>query len=112
VHEFGFAQGVLDAVRQRAAGRPVRRVRVRAGVRHRLDEASMAQAFGFVAAGTEADGAALDLVLVPARLACRTCGRDAETYDVLARCPGCAGEAVDLTGGDELVLESLTYVQG
>jgi hydrogenase nickel incorporation protein HypA/HybF len=109
VHEFGLAEGVLDTVRRRAAGRPVSRVRLRAGVRQGVVEASMAQAFRFVAHGTEAEGAVLDLVTVPARLTCRSCGGSAETYDLLARCPGCAADEVELTGGDELVLESLTY---
>jgi len=109
VHEFGLAEGVLDTVRRRAAGRAVRRVRLRAGVRHAIVEASMAHAFELVAAGTEAEGAALELVTVPARLTCRSCGWSGDTVDVLARCPGCGGESVDVTGGDELVLESLTY---
>ena len=59
MHEFGLAEGVLAAVRRRAGGRPVRRVRLRAGVRHGVDADSMAQAFRFVAAGTEAEGAGL-----------------------------------------------------
>jgi hydrogenase nickel incorporation protein HypA/HybF len=109
MHEFGLAEGVLDAVRRRAAGRPVRSVRLRAGARHGVDAVSMSQAFRVVAQGTEAEGATLDLVTVPARLTCRSCGRSAQTFDVLARCPGCDTEAVDIAGGDELVLESLTY---
>ena len=28
---------------------------------------------------------------------------------VLAVCPGCAGENVEITGGDEMTLESITY---
>jgi len=58
VHEFGLCEGVLDAVLTRAAGRPVSEIRVRCGIRHAVDPETMAQAFGFVAAGTEADGAA------------------------------------------------------
>jgi len=112
MHEFGLAEGVLDTVRQRAAGRPVRRVKVRAGIRHGVDEESMAQAFSFVAAGTEADGAALDLVTVPVRVTCRACGEARDTYDVLAVCISCGADTVDLTGGDELVLESLEYTAG
>ncbi len=108
MHEFGFAEAVLDAVRRRAAGRPVRRVRLRAGVRHRLAEPSLVQAFQLLAQGTEAQDAALDVVPVPARLACRSCGCLAETYDPLAGCPSCAG-TVELTGGEELILESVTY---
>jgi hydrogenase nickel incorporation protein HypA/HybF len=111
MHEFGLAEGVLETVRQRAAGRPVSRVRLRAGVRHGVDEESMAQAFTFVAAGTEADGAVLDLIAVPLRLTCPACGYTAETFDVLAVCPRCESDAVDLDGGDELVLEALEYVR-
>jgi hydrogenase nickel incorporation protein HypA/HybF len=109
MHEFGYAEGVLAAVRQRAGGRRVSRVRLRAGVRHRLDEQSLAQAFQWLARDTEAEDAALELVPVPARLACRSCGRVAETYEILAHCGHCAGGAVELAGGDELMLESVTY---
>ncbi len=59
-----------------------------------MDEESLAQAFSFVAEGTEAASAAVTLVTVPATIACRACGLTAETYDVLATCPGCAGADV------------------
>ena len=109
MHEYGLAEGVLATVRQRAGGRKVAGIRVRFGVRHAVDEESLAQAFGFVAEGTEAAGAAVKLVTVPAALACRDCGLTAETTDVLAAFPRCAGEDVEITGGDEMTLESITY---
>jgi hydrogenase nickel incorporation protein HypA/HybF len=112
LHEFGLAEGIVDAVRRRAGGRPVRLVRLRAGVRHAIDPSSMAQAFAALARGTEAEGATLDLVTVPARLRCGACGRSTPIFDVLARCPACDAEAVNVVGGDELVLESLTYAAG
>ena len=107
MHEYGLAEGVLATVRQRADGRKVAGIRVRFGVRHAVDAESMAQAFSFVAEGTEAAGAAVDLVTVPATITCRDCGLDAETSDVLAVCPRCAGEDVEITGGDEMTLEAL-----
>ena len=109
MHEFGLAEGVLDAVQRRAGGRPVRRVRLRAGIRHGVDPESMAQAFQFVSGGTEAEGAVLDVVPIPVQLTCRSCGYAEDTLDLLAACPQCHGDAVDLAGGDELVLESLEY---
>ena len=109
MHEYGLAEGVLATVRQRADGRKVAGIRVRFGVRHAVDEESMAQAFSFVAEGTEAAGAAVELVTVPATITCRDCGLAAETSDVLAACPRCAGEDVEITGGDEMTLESITY---
>jgi len=110
MHEYGLAEGVLATVRQRAAGRKVAAIQVRFGVRHAVDEESLAQAFGFVAEGTEAAGAAVTLVTVPATITCQDCGLTAETTDVLAAaCPRCAGEDVKITGGDEMTLESITY---
>ena len=109
MHEYGLAEGVLATVRQRADGRKVAGIKVRFGVRHAVDAESLSQAFGFVAADTEAADAIVDLVTVPATLICRDCGTVAETADVLAACPRCAGEDVEITGGDEMTLESITY---
>ena len=112
MHEFGLCEGVLAAVQTRAAGRPVSGIRVRCGVRHAVDPETMAQAFSFIAAGTEADGAVVDVVTVPAHVRCRACGAASESEDVLATCPRCRGTDVDISGGDELMLESLSYRPG
>jgi hydrogenase nickel incorporation protein HypA/HybF len=109
VHEFGLCEGVLEAVQKRAAGRQVAGIRVRCGVRHAVDPESMAQAFGMLATGTEADGAAVEVVTVPATVSCRGCGADSESADMLAVCPRCGSADVEVNGGDELTLESVTY---
>jgi len=110
MHEFGLCEGVLAAVRQRADGRRVAGIRVRFGVRHAVDSESLAQAFSMVAEGTEAAGAAVELVTVPATITCADCGFSGETTDLLATCPRCAGSDVRISGGDEMVLESIRYV--
>jgi hydrogenase nickel incorporation protein HypA/HybF len=112
MHEFGLCEGVLDAVRQRAGGRRVTGVRVRFGVRHAVDEESLAQAFAMMAEGTEAAGAAVELVTVPATIVCPDCGFSGETTDLLATCPRCASPGARISGGDEMVLESITYAAG
>ena len=109
MHEFGLCEGILDAVRTRAAGRPVSGIRVRCGIRHAVDPDTMAQAFGFIAAGTEAADATVDVTTVPATVTCRDCGAVSETTDVLTVCPRCQGSDVEVSGGDELTLESVRY---
>ncbi len=109
MHEFGLCEGVLESVQTRAGGRPVAGIRVRCGVRHAVDPDAMAQAFSLVAAGTEAAGAAVEVVTVPATVTCRDCGTASETADLLAVCPRCHSTSVELSGGDELVLESVRY---
>ena len=109
MHEFGLCEGVLDAVRQRAQGRQVAAVRVRFGVRHAVDPESLAQAFAMMAEGTEAAGAAVELVTVPANVSCPDCGFRGETTDLLATCPRCGSGNAEVSGGDEMTLESITY---
>jgi D-sedoheptulose 7-phosphate isomerase len=109
MHEFGLCDGVLDAVRKRAAGRQVAGIRVRCGVRHAVDAASMAHAFSVLAAGTEAAGATVEVVTVPAAVSCRDCGATGESTDLIPVCAKCESVHVDLHGGDELVLESVRY---
>ncbi len=111
MHEVGLAEAILEAVERRAAGRPVARAKVRAGALLRIAPASMDQAFRLVTEGTVAEGAAIDLIVVPARITCRTCGHQDGTVDPLALCPACGGGDVDVTGGDELVLESIEIAE-
>jgi len=109
VHEVGLCEGIVDAVLARAGDRRVTRVRIRAGIRHAVHPESMEQAFRLVADGTEAESAVVELVSVPAQLRCRACGHIAPTHDVIALCPACGGDDVEITGGDELILESIAY---
>ncbi len=109
MHELGLCEGVVQAVRARAAGRTVSRVALRVGAAHAVDEGSLRQAFELVAAGTEADGASLLVTTVPMQMSCAACGAEASSNDPLAVCPSCGSVEVALAGGDELTLESLTY---
>jgi hydrogenase nickel incorporation protein HypA/HybF len=111
MHEYGIAEAVLAAVEKRAAGRPVRRARVRAGVLLRIGEEALNQAFVLASDGTVADGAHLDLVVDPVRLTCRRCERVTESDGLLAVCPACGGTDLAIDGGDELVLESIELVE-
>jgi hydrogenase nickel incorporation protein HypA/HybF len=109
MHELGLCEAIVEAVERRAAGRRVTGVRVRAGALHRVVEPALEQAFPLAAAGTVAEGAQVDLVIVPLRVACRDCGQQEETADPLAACAACGGVDLDVSGGEEFVLESVRY---
>ncbi|WP_345464187.1 hydrogenase maturation nickel metallochaperone HypA [Actinoallomurus oryzae] len=111
VRELGIAGAVLRAVERRAAGRPVRRARVRAGALLHISGPALNQAFITVSDGTVADGAHLDVVVEPVRLGCRSCGRVVTSDRILAVCSGCGGTRLDLHSGDGLVLESVEFTE-
>lgn len=107
MHEIGYTDQILEAVKRRAEGRPVARVRVRAGVQHRIVEASMQQAFDMMAEGTVAEGAIVECIPDPFTVDCHDCGVQSQVADALPSCPGCGGVNVSLSGGQEVVLESI-----
>jgi hydrogenase nickel incorporation protein HypA/HybF len=82
-------------------------VRFRIGALHRVAEPAMAQAFELVAGGTVAEGAEVDLVILPVRVACRGCGAETADADLITVCPRCGATGLDIVGGDELILESI-----
>jgi len=108
MHEIGLCEGIVEVVVRRAGDRTVTGVLVRAGVRQRVVLSSLRQAFAIVAAGTVAEGAVVDLEVAPVTVTCRSCGEVHESLDPLARCEVCDSPDVDITGGDELLVVSLT----
>jgi hydrogenase nickel incorporation protein HypA/HybF len=105
MHETGIVASFLDAVEDRAAGRQVLGVRLRIGALHRVVEPALERAFEVLSRGTVAEGAAVELVTVPARVLCARCGRRSTVAEPVAACPACGATGPELTGGDELVLE-------
>jgi len=108
VHEMGLCQAIVEATLRRAAGRPVRAVRVRVGG-HPVDPQVIAQGFRMAAAGTYAEGAELDLVVEPQTAHCRSCGADSPVTaaTVLVACPRCGGLDMDAPLTEQLVVESI-----
>jgi hydrogenase nickel incorporation protein HypA/HybF len=109
MHEWGFCEGILEAVRRRAAGRRVKRIKVRVGVLHRLEPEAMQQGFSIAAAGSEAEDAILDMSIIPAKSRCRLCLNESEATEIAVLCSNCGGAVIEISGGDDLTLESLEY---
>jgi hydrogenase nickel incorporation protein HypA/HybF len=107
VHEIGLCQSVLAAVEGKAGGRRVTGLRLRVGALHRVGPEAFDQTFSLVASGSVADGADVDVVVVPVDGHCQACGQHWEAEDQLPLCPECGSTEVALTGGDDLVLESV-----
>lgn len=109
MHEYGMCVEIVDAVVRHAVGRDVARVRVRVGTLHRVVPGVFAQSFALAAEGTPAAAATPELVLLPVRGHCRSCDAPYEGDDVPPVCPACGSGALEVVGGDELVVESIEY---
>ena len=101
---------MVHRVEERAGDRPVARVRVRVGRLHHVHPEAFEQSFTIAAAGGVAEEAVAELVLVPVRARCPSCGADTEADELVTACSACGSVEVQLTAGDELTLESIEYV--
>ncbi|MDQ6725616.1 MAG: hydrogenase maturation nickel metallochaperone HypA [Actinomycetota bacterium] len=109
MHELGLCEAIVGAVEKRAGEREVTRVRVHVGRLHHVHPEAFEQSFMMAAAGGVASEAEAELVLLPVRARCGTCAGETEADEVPLVCPACGGVDMELTGGDELLLESIEY---
>jgi hydrogenase nickel incorporation protein HypA/HybF len=109
MHELGLCSSIVDAVEQRAGEREVSAVTVRVGRLHHVHPEAFEQSFAVAAMGTVAADAVPCLVLLPVRARCPGCGAEWESEEPPLSCPSCGVLDPELTGGDELLLESIEY---
>ena len=109
MHELGLCASIVDAIERRAGDRPVHKVRLRVGRLHHVHPEAFDQSFQVAAMGTVAEDASATLVLLPITARCGSCGGEWEAEEIPLSCPSCGGVDVELTGGDELMLESIEY---
>ena len=110
MHEFSLARACLAAVEEaaRAEGaRRVRAIRLRVGILRAVVPDALRFAFEVLGRGTAAEGAAIEIELVPARGSCRACGGTFSLREFAIECPGCGALALDLDGGDLLQVDSI-----
>ena len=68
-------------------------------------------AFSEDAQSTVAEGADLELVIVPAFVRCRVCGEEFEPMPDSYLCGRCGQADVDWLSGDDIVLQSVTCIE-
>src|ERR671928_1239130 len=107
MHELALADAVVTIAREHARGRRVASVEVRIGRLRQVVPDALEFAFELVAAGTEVEGAALEVEHVPVRVRCARCDAESEAPEFPLACEGCGSVDVDVAAGDELLVESL-----
>jgi hydrogenase nickel incorporation protein HypA/HybF len=108
-----MCEAIVAATVRRAAGRRVTGLRVRIGG-HPVDPGVVTQGIQLAATGTVAQDAAVDLVLEPMSVQCHGCGRAGPVEDHLSlvACPRCGDVDIEVSGTDEVRLESITVDAG
>jgi hydrogenase nickel incorporation protein HypA/HybF len=107
MHELSVAEAIVRIADAHAAGRRVAKVELKVGHLRQVVPSALAFAFELVAQGTALDGAELVLVQVPAAGRCRSCGAESELDGFPLACAACGGLNLEITRGEELLVDSL-----
>ena len=106
-------KAVVQALRETETGKPsLVRLRVSA-LSHLLshDLSSLQSAFEMASLGTTAEGAALDIVTVPAAVSCRRCGATSDLSLADAVCDACGSIEIDLATVPEVVVHEVVVTE-
>lgn len=110
MHEFSIVENLLEralAVAAEHGGLPVSCVRLAIGALQQVEPEVLEFAFQAAVPGTPAEHATLEWRVVPARVACASCGTCFEPEDVFWACPTCGAAGGRVLAGDDLVLEAV-----
>jgi hydrogenase nickel incorporation protein HypA/HybF len=112
MHELSIADAVVTIARRHAAGRPVSCVHVKVGYLRQVVPDSLTFAFELIVEGTELAGAKLEIEEVPAAVRCRACEARTTLEQFPAHCGRCGGLDVEVTAGEELLVDSIEVEDG
>jgi hydrogenase nickel incorporation protein HypA/HybF len=107
VHELSIAGSVVRIACAHAGERRVAKVWLKVGHLRQVVPSSLQFSFELVAEGTVAEGAELEMEVVPAAGRCRACGAESPLPEFPLRCASCGGLDMEVVRGEELLVDSL-----
>jgi hydrogenase nickel incorporation protein HypA/HybF len=110
MHEMALAEGVLQIVDRTALREGFRRVALvvlEVGRLSAVEPEAMRFCFESVIRGSVAEGATLEILEVPGRALCLSCGLEVELEHRYDPCPKCEGFPLKITGGAEMRVKEI-----
>jgi hydrogenase nickel incorporation protein HypA/HybF len=107
MHELSIAESVVEIASRHARGRRVAVVELKVGHLRQVVPSALEFAFELVAEGTPVGGAELRMEVVAAAGDCRACGAETPLPEFPLACRFCGGLDVEVTRGEELLVDSL-----
>ncbi|RUP27997.1 MAG: hydrogenase maturation nickel metallochaperone HypA [Mycolicibacterium sp.] len=108
MHELSLCQAIAGVVRPHIAGKHVEVVRVQVGMLRQVVPDSLTFCWSLIREHECMPDAELELELVPAEVACRSCGQRSQiTSRWSVCCPECDSGDVEVLRGNEFQVTSL-----
>lgn len=107
MHELSIAESIVQIASRQADGRRVTKVQMKVGHLRQVVPSALAFSFELVAEGTPVEGAELEMEEVPAVGMCCECEVESHLGSFPLQCRACGGFDLEVTAGEELLVESL-----
>lgn len=110
MHEMAIAQGILDIVLKTAAENKAKKVtgiKLLIGKMTQIEPESLAFGFEALSMGSIAEGANLDITIVPLVGKCNSCEQQFPVEKYCFLCPHCNSASVVVVSGRELAVDYL-----
>ena len=108
MHEMSIAQSILDIVTGEAAkhnAEKVANIRIVAGELRGIVDSHLNYYFQFVSKDTIAEGAQLDITILPVKAECDKCDLVFDVEEFKYECPKCGNKEVETVQGLELMVK-------
>ena len=110
MHELGIAQCIIDialrAARDNGGGK-ISTVRIQAGELRSIIADQLQFCFAFAAKDTPAEGAKLEVDVLPIEAVCQDCRKEFRVKNFEFRCPDCRATSVRVVRGQELRIKEV-----
>ena len=113
MHELSIAQNILEIAKEHLVGgssRRVKTVRIKVGESAGVVCDSLEFCFTTVIAGTEMQGAALEIERVPFVVKCNSCDKKSTNESQIFLCSFCNGNDVKMISGNELLVTAIELI--
>jgi hydrogenase nickel incorporation protein HypA/HybF len=110
MHEMALTESIVEIALETAqaeGAKRVTRIFVDVGALGHVEPEALQFCFAAVAAGTLAEGAALEIERIPGAGFCADCGKIVPLDDRWGPCPECGGSTLRITAGEELKVREL-----
>lgn len=106
MHELGITRSVVAICAENSGGEVVKRVTLEIGKLSAILPDAVRFCFDIVAKGTVVEGATLEILEIPGKAQCQSCGAYVELSDLVGRC-SCGSNDLKIIAGEELKVKEM-----
>lgn len=113
MHELSLAENlrqIIEDEAERDGFTRVRKVHLAVGSLSHVEASALQFCFDAVMLNSVAEGATLEITLVPGRGLCRHCAQESALQHLYDPCPHCQQFGLDIVAGDQLTIRSLEVI--